>query len=304
MNWDYSNSFSLVDSKLIDHVLAEHDGYPDELAAEDSRDTLWDASGDAAREFPQHLWIEPRDWADAARQNDQHKTWPINWLDRFTNQSPTHECTCHALRAIAEACRNRQRGIILGPPVAGQRLPISAQSGSVWLSPLSIYAEANPRQRGGASTRGVLGIAQRRGFLPETIQPRDWGFRHAIVGTAGRGGVNQAAGSWVPLSRFPDGWEATARHFRPLEIIIPDSAEQIVCLVLHGLAVGAGRSGHAIPYAVYNPVQQLLGYVDSYDVVRWDSMRMVRAAVGSAYAIASMTTPDDWEHPAGNFGAV
>lgn len=293
------NSFALVDPKLIDFALPEHDGYPDDCAAEDSHDTLWDAAGDAAREFPRHLWIEPRDWADAARENDAHKTWPINWLDRFTNQSPTHECTCHALRAVAEACRNRQRGIILGPPVAGERLAVSARSASVWLSPLSIYAEANPRQRGGASTRGVLTIAQRRGFLPETKQPREWGFAHAIVGTAGKGGVNQAAGDWVPLSRFPDGWEDTAKHFRPLEIIIPTSAEEMVCCVLAGLAVGGGRNGHAIPYGIYNPTQQLLGYVDSYEVVRWDSMRTVRAAVGSAYAIASMTTPDDWLRPAG-----
>lgn len=293
------NSFTPVDQKLIDVILPSDDGYPDDCAAEDSHDTLWDAAGDAARGFPQHLWIEPRDWADAARKNDEAKTWPINWLDRFTNQSPTHECTCHALRAVAEACRNRQRAMMLGPPVAGQRLPISAKSASVWLSPLSIYSEANPRIRGGASTRGVLSIAQRRGFLPETIQPRDYGFRHAIVGTQGKGGVNQASGAWVPLSRFPAGWEETARHFRPLEIIIPESWEQMVCCVLNGLAVGAGRSGHAIPYAIWNPTQQLLGYVDSYDVVRWDSTRMVRSAVGSAYAIASMSTPDDWNRPAG-----
>lgn len=293
------NSFAPVDPSLIDFTLLDHDGYPDVCAAVDCRESLWDAAGDAAREFPEHLWIEPRDWADAARGNDRYKTWPINWLDRFTNQSPTHECTCHALRAVAEACRNRQRGMILGPPVAGERLAVSEQSASVWLSPLSIYAEANPRQRGGASTRGVLEIAQRRGFLPETIQPRDWGFRHAIVGTAGKGGVNQAAGAWVPLSRFPDDWQETARHFRPQEIIIPESWEQMVCLVLHGYAVGAGRSGHAVPYSIWNPTQQLLGYVDSYDVVRWDSARMVRAAVGSAYAIASMTTPDVWEMPAG-----
>jgi hypothetical protein len=110
---------------------------------------------------------------------------------------------------------------------------------------------------------------------------------------------NQASGKWVAIRDFPDNWGDTAKHFKPLEIIVPDSAEQIVCLVLHGYAVGAGRNGHAIPYAIYNPTQQLLGYVDSYDVIRWDSMRSVRAAVGSAYAIASMTTPDDWLKPAG-----
>jgi hypothetical protein len=297
------NSTDHIDPSLIDQFPDEHDGYPEELAAEDSHDTLVEAAAQASREFPQHLWVEPRDWAKVAAENDRHKTWALNYLDRFTNQSPTHECTCHALRACMESTRNRQRSISLGPPVAGQRLSASATSASVWLSPLSVYAEANPRQRGGASTRGVMEIARRRGMLPETIQPRDYGFRHAIVGTAGKGGVNQASGSWVPLSRFPAGWEDTAKHFRPLEIIVPDSYEQIVCLLLggpegRGYAVGAGRNGHAIPYAIANIAQGLLGYVDSYDVVRWDSFRTVRSAVGSAYCIASVTTPDDWDHPA------
>jgi len=101
----------------------------------------------------------------------------------------------------------------------------------------------------------------------------------------------------VSLSRFPRGWQETARHFRPLEVIFPESWEQIACLVLNGYAVGAGRDGHAVPYAIWNPTQRLLGYVDSYDVVRWDSERTIRKAVGSAYAIASMTTPDDWAKP-------
>jgi hypothetical protein len=303
------NSFAPVGPSLIDVFPDEHDGYPEELAAEDSHDTLVEAAAEASREFPKHLWVEPKDWAKVAAENDRHGTWAIHNLDRFTNQGAgnggpsTHECTCHALRACMESTRNRQRAIKLGPPVAGKRLEISAKSASVWLSPMSVYSEANPRIRGGASTRGVMEIARRRGMLPETIQPRDYGFRHALVGTQGKGGINQSRGDWVPLSKFPAGWQDTARHFRPLEIIIPDSWEQIVCCVLggpegRGYAVGVGRNGHAIPYVLANIGQQLLGYIDSYDVIRWDSFRTVRSAVGSAYCIASVTTPDDWDHPA------
>ena len=94
------NAFEPIDPALIDVDLPEHYGYPPELAAEDTPDALWDAAGDAAREFPDALWIEPRDWADRARENDRHKTWAANYVDRFTNQSPTHECTCHALRCV------------------------------------------------------------------------------------------------------------------------------------------------------------------------------------------------------------
>lgn len=287
------NSFDPIDPRLIDVVLPD-DGYPPEMAAEDSPDALWDACGDAAREFPESLWIEPKDWADAARDNDRYGTWPANYIDRFTNQSPTHECTCHALRAVAEACWNRQTGYQVGPAVPNQRLPISAESRSVWFSCLSIYAEANPRQRGGASTRGVMEIARRRGFLPDTIQPQDWGFRHTLTGTAGRGGVNQSRGAWVPFSRFPAGHESTSIHFRPLEVIIPRMWEQSVCLLLHGRAVGHGRSGHAVPLVQWNPTSNVAAYYDSYDVIRYDSIRNIRAGLVSAYSIVSMTMPDDW----------
>jgi hypothetical protein len=290
---------STIDPQLIDVVLPEHDGYPDEMAAEDTPDALWEACGDASRDFPPHLWIEPRQWAEVAAENDRNRTWPLDYLDRFTNQNPTHECTCHMLRACGESSRNRQRAITVGPPVAGQQRPESAASASVWLSCLSIYAEANPRIRGGANIRTVLSIASRRGFLPDAKQPRDWGFRHSLIGTAGKGNVTQSSGAWVPLSKFPQGWEETARHFRPLEVIFPESWEQIVCLVLAGYAVGVGRSGHAIPYAKWIAADSVMAYVDSYDVIRYDSTRMIRSAVGGAFAIASFTTPDDWDKPAG-----
>lgn len=294
-----TNSFAPVDRNLIDVTLPDDTGYSDAVSGEDTTDALRAAVGDASRDFPQALWIEPKDWADAANESEKNKTWALNYLDRFTNQNPTHECTCHALRTVAEACRNRQRGVSYGGPQAGVRLDASKLFGSVWLSPRSIYEEANPRQWGGASVRQVLQIAMKRGFLPETIQPRDYGFKHAIPGTTGKGGINQASGPWLGLSNFPAGWMETAKHFKPLEVIFPESWEQIVCLVLHGYAVGVGREGHAIPYTHWNPAEQLMGYVDSYDLVRWDSVRRIKSAVGGSYAIASMTTPDDWDKPAG-----
>lgn len=293
-----------VDPKLVDVFFPQHDGYPEHLAKLDTRDALMMAADDAGAvvtEFPQSLWIEPKDWPEWARQNDENKTWGLNYLDRFTNQNPTHECTAHSLRANFEAARNRQRRINFDSgPVAGKRLPESAQSASVWVSPLSIYSEANPRKTGGANVQQVLRISAKRGFLPETIQPRDYGFKHAIVGTTGKGGVNQASGSWVRLSDFPDGWEETAKHFKPLEFIFPDDIEQAVCLLLHGFLVSVGRKGHAIPWAKYDPDEKLFPYPDSYDVIRYDSWSTARSCAGNgSFAIVSVTTPDDWNKPAG-----
>lgn len=281
----------------VDIVLPES-GYPDHLAAEDTHENMMAAAGDSARSFPQELWIEPREWVERAKENDANGTWAKNYVDRFTNQNPTHECTCHSLREGFEACRNRARGKQYGGPVAGQRLGESASFGSVWVSPLSVYAEANPGQWGGANCRGVMEIACRRGFLPDTIQPAEYGFKHALHGTAGKGGVNQAAGSFLKVSRFPEGWQETAKHFRILEVIFPESYEQAVCLLLHGFVVNVGREGHAVPWWLWDWQTRQHRYGDSYDVERADSESRAKRAIGGASAITVVEVPDDWTKPA------
>lgn len=290
-----------VNPALLDVTLPPS-GYPDEVSRDDNHETMKGAVADAGgiiTDFPDSMWIEPKDWGDVARELERTRTRAIDYVDRFTNQDPTDECTCHSLRCGVEGARNRQRRIAIGPPKAGELLPTSAKSASVWLSPLSIYAEANPGQRGGAGVRQVLGIATRRGFLPEKIQPREYGFKHTLQGTCGKGNVTQSRGPWVPLSRFPDGWEETAKHFRPLEYIFPDTWEQSICLVLNGLFVCVGRDGHAVPHGVWMPDDQVVGYLDSYDVMRFDSINRVKKTVGGSFAIVSTTIPDDWNKPAG-----
>ncbi len=290
-----------IDPALIDVVLPEDEqGYPAHLAAEDTADALRDCCGAASREFPKSMWIEPKDWADKARDNDKYKTWGMNYLDRYTNQNPTHECTTHSLIRNMEAARNRQRGVIFPDgPKKGFRYPESSQFGSVWLSPLSDYAEANPRQWGGANVRQVMEIACRRGVLPDKIQPFDYGFKHTLQGTTGQGNSNQSHGDWVPLSRFPDGWQETAKHFKPLEVVFPSSWEQAVCLVLQGVLCSVGRNGHAIPWAQWLPDKQVMAYPDSYDVTRYDSLSTVKQAWQGSFGIVTMTAPDDWKKPAG-----
>ena len=296
-----------INPSLVDVTLPDESGYPPELAAQDTRDALYsavDEAGALVTAFPDHLWIDPKDWADAARENDKNRTWPLDYIDRFTNQGAgnggysTHECTCHSLSRGFEAAWNRQRKIAVGPPVPGKRLEASAKSASVWVSPLSIYCEANPRQWGGAMVRGVLSIATRRGFLPDKIQPRDYGFKHALHGTCGAGGVNQSRGPWTLVSGFPQGWEETAKNLRPREYIFPDSWKQTVCLVLHGFVVCVGRAGHAVPYVKWMAGDNVMQYTDSYDVFRYDSISRIRSTVGGAFAIVSTTVPDDWDKPA------
>lgn len=292
------NSFAPVNPALVDVTLPES-GYPAALAAGDTRDVLRDMCGEATREFPSALWIEPSQWEEKARENDENNTWAANYIDRFTNQNPNHFCTCHSLGTNFEACRNRQRGVIY-PDGAKKdyRYPQSATAGSVWVSPMSVYAEANPREWGGASIRHVLDICIRRGFLPDKLQPKDYGFKHSLAGTTGAGGINQSRGPWTPVSRFPEGWQETAKHFRIQEVIFPENAEQVMCLLLHGYSVCVGRNGHAVPYTFANVAEKRIAYNDSYDIVRWDSWRTVQGCANGSYAICSVTAPDDWREPA------
>jgi hypothetical protein len=288
------NSFAPINDNLIDVVLTQPSGYPIEFEREDTTAAVRNACGAAARDFPQSMWIEPKDWPERSLENDKNHTWGMNYVSHYTMQDPTHECTTHSAQANASAARNRQRG-----PKKDFRYPQSADSGEVFLSPLSIYAEANPRQWGGANVRQVMEIACKRGFLPDKIQPRDYGFKHTLQGTTGRGNNNQSHGDWVALRNFPDGWQDTAKWFMPQEVIFPGSWEEAVCLVLHGLLVSVGRNGHAIPWAQWMPEKQLMAYPDSYNVTRYDSLRTVKSAWQGAFAIATMTTPDDWLKPAG-----
>jgi len=260
--------------------------------SQEANDTIEAFAAVGARDFPDHLWIEPgrnqQNWKDIAELNDKYHTWPEDWRNRFTNQTPTHECTCHALVQNMEIAWNRQRG---------------AKKDAVWFSPLSVYAEANPRRWGGSTMQYTLSIAAQRGILPEHDGPDANGqkakgfqkdkFEHTMWQTSGN------AGEWVSLSRFPTGWKQTARHFKPLEIINVSSWEQHVCLILQGICVSNGRAGHAIPHVKIiwrgNDIYSM--YSDSYDVHRYDSLRYIKMGVGGAYAIVTTTTPDDWNNP-------
>lgn len=287
-----------IDPWLVDVFPLEHDGYPEAFEAEDTEDALRAVCGSAARDFPKEFWIEPRHWEERAKENDAAGTWAINYLDRYTNQNPTHECTCHSLVQNAAAARNRARGVrYFGGPKKGHRYPESGKFGSVWLSPLSVYAEANPRQWGGANVRQVLEIACRRGILPDREQPAGYNFRHALTGTSGKGNENQSGGPWVPLSKFPAGWEETAAHFKPLEIVFAESFEQVVCLLLHGVAYSVGRKGHAVPWCRWRWNGGEMEYPDSYNVTRYDSAATARNAWRGGFGILTMTTPDDWAAP-------
>jgi hypothetical protein len=292
----------MINQNLIDVVLPFDTGYPEELAATDTSEAVVRSFGETSREFPDSLWVEPSEVRARAEQNDELGLWAENYWDRFTNQNPTHECTCHALVAVFEAAWNRQRRISLKGPVAGERLKISAESASVWMAVNSVYPEANPRQWGGASCQQVIGIACRRGFVPDKIQPKNYNFKCSMPGTCGKGGINQSKGAW-PGWRNGDfivdigDWREVAKHFMPQECVNPKNTAEYDSLLINGCAIGIGRSGHSVPVGriVYDNGRKLYRYKDSYDVFRYDS----RAYTSGAYSIITVKQPDSWDKPAG-----
>lgn len=298
-----------LDPDTIDVTLPEHDGYPPEAEEQDTDEAVFAAFGDAGREFPDSFNVPEDEWEERIEEMWAKKLWPINYLDRYSHQGNSDECTCHSLAYACEMVWNRQRRYPHGDgPEANVRLDSSALGSSVWFSPISVYAQANPRQWGGANIQTVIGIAIDRGILPSTIQPKDYQFKHTMVTTCGgHSGTNQEDGSWPGWSssdfrRHPDEWpdrqwRETAINFRPLECVNPRSTSQVVSLLLNGCPVGVGRSGHAVTYACIKRDRGRLyyGYPDSYNVTRWDS----RAAYSGSWSIVSFTSPDDWDNPSG-----
>lgn len=286
----------MIDPKLID-VFDVQGGYIG--GEEDTPDGLFSACGSSARKFPKSM-IVPRDVRkDMARENDRLKTWGANYLDRQGHQGGSDECASHAFTRSCEGARNRHRGIIYPDgPKKDFRYPDSSK-GSVWLSPLSLYNEANPGVRGGSNIVRNANIAQRRGILPDRIQPADYGFRHTLSGTAGgRESMNQSSGPWVSVRNMPEGWEDTARHFRPLEIFIIENEDEGISALLHGGVIVYGRRGHAVPVCKWEHEQNVFQYCDSYLRLLYDSASTFRSACEGAVCVWTVEQPSNWSNPA------
>jgi hypothetical protein len=310
------DSFAPIDPALIDVVLPEDEqGYPEhEMLADREPGVLWDYCGAASRKMRDELRVESKEWVPRAKENDANRTWPTNYRDRYTNQGPgpgvsgTHECVYHSLDANYSMARNRHRAIRFPDgPKKNFRYEESAL-GSVWMSPQSGYCRVtpktrrNPQQRGGSNVRQSLETITGTGWLPDKIQPRDYGFKHTLHGTSGIGNNNQSRGPYISPDDLPEGWEETAKHFRALEAVFPESFEDAVSLLLNGFGVSVGRNGHAITWSrLIFEGARLVGaaYDDSYDITRVDSVRTMRNAISGSFSIITTTQPDDWLKPAG-----
>jgi len=99
--------FDPVDPRLIDVPLNIDSGYPDDIAAGDTVDVLRDICGDASRDFPQSLWIEPSDWPDAIREAEKNKTMAIHNVDACVVESPLEDRSCSPSQSSSVAMADR-----------------------------------------------------------------------------------------------------------------------------------------------------------------------------------------------------
>jgi len=298
------DSFDFIpDKDDVDVVLSPEDrGYPEEFAVIDREPgELFAAGGAASTTLPNSWYVEDNELEDLCKLNDEKKTWGSNRRSRFTNQNPTHECTNHSEVDNFEIARNADLGIIYpdGPKV-NFRYDESATAGDVYFSCMWPYNKANPRIKGGAPIRLILQYTMEYGHLPDRIQPRDYGFRHTMPGTMGQGNSNQSHGDWVAVRDMPEGWEETAKWFKPREIVYPNDWRVGLSIVVRGRGVGVGRNGHAVTYSRYSFRTKMMGYHDSYNIVRWDSERLWKSCIAAgSYSIISTTQPADRMKPAG-----
>lgn len=287
----------MIDPKLID-VFDVQGGYIG--GEEDTPDGLFSACGSAARKFPKSMIVPHDERKDMARECDRLKTFGIHYLDRFTHQGNSSECAAHVVVRSIEAARNRHRGIIYPEGPRKNFTYTSSGKGSVWLSPLSLYCESNVSRYGGSNIVRNVNIAQRRGPLPDRVQPADYKLRHTFQGSSGgTKSINQSIGPWATPRDLPEGFEETSKHFRPLEIFIIENEDEGISALLHGGVIAYGRRGHAVAVARWDHEENVFAYSDSYDRVLYDSASTFRSACQGAVCVWTVEMPNDWSRPAG-----
>jgi len=269
----------LIPESEIDVDLPYETGL-DPASEEEDTSEHYAASG-IFQEFPSS-WIIPRSkWKEELENAKRLKTLADHWCMRMTNQAPTHECVTHATMQAFESCGNLSYGM------AG-KFP--------FVSPLSIYLICNPGVRGGTTLSRALKVAHEIGFLPDRHGPdgplsQVGKWTVTLHTTAGND--SQDGGPWVAERNLPAGHADVRKNFRVLSAFNIRTVEQAVSAVTRGFAVVYARKGHCIPGTEFDFRNNdlLWGYRDSYRVKRWDSEPTLRRALGSAFAIASVTKP-------------
>lgn len=273
-----------VDTRLID-VPHSFDG----MLTEGYSQSELCAAG--AVDFPSSLLIPRSEWDEWIGKHEQNKSSALDFSARYTHQGNSHECVCHAATQSFEIAYNRQ---------------FAGTKHAVYFSPLALYTRiTGGRQWGGSNVDDSLRELMSRGAIPEHDGPEWLGgkagqvkrFKFTVNQTAGRSEDQWPTKGFITESKFTDGWEQTARHFRVLEAYYIGSRDAHASALLRGWCVVNGRQGHSIPHVklVKNSGRYLSMYRDSYNRDLYDS----EGLWGGGWCAAVVTNPDDPMKPAG-----
>lgn len=133
-----------------------------------------------------------------------------------------------------------QEGSCVGNAGTGiMQLLLAKQFGierAIQLSAISLYKQIGSGPMSGANVEDGVDKASDVGILPlDTTENRKRFGDHVMPPTGF-------------YSRYPDGWQATARQFRMREKLLIRSVEELETAGVNGHPVWVGRAGHSIMY--------------------------------------------------------
>lgn len=158
-------------------------------------------------------------WKELCRKIEETKSSGAYLVTRIYNQGQEGSCVANAAAQAHEICQALQFG-------HSQVVPLSA---------ISLYKRIGTSPGSGAYLKDALAEMQSRGILPLNTADNQVRYPHTMPATGF-------------YSRFPDGWEETAKRFRLVEYYRTWDLDELISALLLGFPVMVARRQHAICY--------------------------------------------------------
>lgn len=157
---------------------------------------------------------------------------------------------------------------------------------TVHLSAMSLYKRIGSSPGSGAMVSDGLEEMQSRGILPLDNEANRAVFGDKVMPNTG----------WS--TKYPDGWEETAKHFKVVEATIINSVNELFTACLRQDPVVVGRSGHSICYLtpIWKDDRWVFKYANSWgdwgdNGYGYDSSSLYKSSAQWAFALRVVTNP-------------
>lgn len=226
-----------------------------------------DLSGYANYEDSVQL-IPESQWRDLAEAMAASGGGADKYVTRIYNQRSEGSCVANACSQAHEVAQMKTFGQV------------------VHLSAISLYKRIGSSPGSGAMVSDGLSEMQRRGVLPLDNDENKAKFGQHVMPNTG----------WS--TRFPDGWEETAKRFRAVEATIIRNVNELFTACLRQDPVVVGRSGHSICYLtpIWRDGRWVFKYANSWgdwgdSGYGYDSASLYQSSARWAFALRVVTDP-------------